>query len=470
MGRGLTGFGALLALLFALSQGESAFAGTAARPSSAGASELTVGETASLVGGAEGYEGGELFEGPLAAARKRVGDTVDLVEAGVASGALCTLEACQRARDASLCAPLRSLAQTERDACARFILTHAEGLRRAALPEVTPFRVSAVPLTVARARGGERPVTAVTRPGDGSPVVFHLGALKEAGEFSLLALLVHELGHKVSPASEKITETMLDAVGAALASLAATHLFPSQAAAPLPPTVEAKAWCGAVSSGEKAFVGGLVADLQGRVPEPAALSELSAKWDRAPAGLQDTQRAHVASAIAASPESRAAVVRDYFHDFLRRDPTEPELALALKRLGDGVSHLDLAASIAGHREYLASRGLAGDEAFVSSAFVDLHGRTPTAAELAEGVRLVRKYDRPTFVSASLKRAPAVATERWIGKLYGKLLNRPPSEGELREDLALFSGPGGWEAVASRLSSGTEYQLLQIKRWKNCSRR
>lgn len=435
--------------------------------------DLSAGEAASI-GSAEGYGGGEILEAALNQTRRRAIEALDALSREK-SEAWCDFSACASALDPAFCTPLRNLGDSRRKKCSAFLSRYARSLAAAAAPEASPFRVSGMPLTVTTAAGDVRAVAAITRYGTKQPIVFAVGSLKGLEAHAILALLVHELGHKLAPNERPITDDMeleafskgselLDAVGVSVAAYAASHLPPVQDPPYLPEGVLAR-FCGLAHDPKGAFIVGLYADLQERLPTADEVASRSKELMPVEA---EAARFQLARDLSTSEATRSLLIRDYFQRFLQRPPVDAEFKFHSRRLASAVPHFAVVASLIGNKEFARTRGIEDDTTFISVAFLETHGRQPTADEQKEAVAFLKRSDRATLASLWFQKPGSPATARWLGHIFQKLLNRAPTSTELAEARELFLADKGWEAVVSRILGGQEYLGLQRKRLSTCS--
>jgi hypothetical protein len=146
--------------------------------------------------------GGDLVARFLEVSRFSLNETVSLILRNPESPSLCQ---CPKEKlrgidqDGILCQTLLQLSDEQRKFCRRFLNeTSPDYLRLNSGSPRVPFEVTTEPLWVSNAFGQRRPVDAVTRPGPEGSVQFHLPRLNEYSPSSLVALIGHELGHKVA--------------------------------------------------------------------------------------------------------------------------------------------------------------------------------------------------------------------------------------------------------------------------------
>lgn len=96
--------------------------------------------------------------------------------------------------------------------------------------------------------------------------------------------------------------------------------------------------------------------------------------------MQTSLRMRAAAALewVSSAEARTPVIRDLFQHYLRRDPSAPETASALRQFGAGVTQDELSVQLLVSAEYAVTRTTT--TAYANAVYPDLLGRPPTAAE------------------------------------------------------------------------------------------
>jgi hypothetical protein len=180
---------------------------------------------------------------------------------------------------------------------------------------------------------------------------------------------------------------------------------------------------------EGAFVAGSYRDLLGR---QVTAEELSF-WQSSLTG--GTTHAQMAGSITTGSEYRAALIGSLYAKFLHRSPSSGDLSFWTQALAAGSTDEDVVAGIVGSPEYYA---LAEESVtkFISSAYLGLLGRAPTAGEQSywQAQNLTESTNRvqmvKTLATSSEYRANA------INGVYARFLHRSPSATEFER-----RGPG-----------------------------
>lgn len=168
------------------------------------------------------------------------GDTVDaFLEATRTSPLLNTISDIANDKRRNTLPPLCNindlafLSETEKQFCHQFILDSIDALRNMN-SGLTPveFKIQTEPLLVPDKDGVLRPVKAATLLDSTSPILFHYDSIKNMVPKDLLALLIHEFGHKVTTsANSHVSDNdpigpfangrrLLDSIGIAFSSYA----------------------------------------------------------------------------------------------------------------------------------------------------------------------------------------------------------------------------------------------------------
>ena len=123
-----------------------------------------------------------------------------------------------------------------------------------------------------------------------------------------------------------------------------------------------------------AFIAGVYRDELGRAASP---SEESA-WRSSLGG--GSSREAMAETLLAGSEYRARLISALHLRFLRRVPTPSDQSFWLSQLGAGASDEDVIAGLIGSSEYFANQAGGSNANFISKAYGDLLGRSPSATE------------------------------------------------------------------------------------------
>lgn len=421
---------------------------SASIPARADDAAPTVGETIASTGfgNADIYAGGEPRLARIELARKRLAATLAYLAARPDVDA-CAVPRCAPGQSASVCATLGALTPPQRRTCAAFVrdnLSRLRGITESA--GARTFAISSTPLVVTE-KGMPRSVAAMTRA---DRAIFHAGAVDTLAEDALVALVFHELAHRLVGAAAVRDDTpagafargaeLLDAAGATIALVALEASAPSQEPPALPETAWRK-FCAA--------------------PDPHRAGMLA---DLAPEGEIVAAPGATAEELARTPAARRHWLRKQFGKYLMRAPLAEEEAFFLERLEGGAGPEALLASLVASPEYVPRE--AADAQFVRRFYADFAQREPAPEEIRVALSRLSRADRATWAHEAL------ATSREIAKAmargwYGELLNRSPSQAEV-EDVAARLGAGEtWASLQQRLLASPEYTGLQRKRATRC---
>lgn len=423
------------------------------------------------------YEGGDPFYERLGAAREKVNQALSLITAGLDTDTLCEPSACGKGAGKTLCHALESLGAEARRECRAFLVGRAAELARLDTDASSPFQVSPMPLTVPGPKGAPIAVSAMTTKEPKAPIVFHAARASALSASELVALIAHELGHKVAVAGAYVDDIrrvgsfpsgrlFLDAVGAAIASYAARHTLPPQAPPPVPAAIAASDACRYGADAAAKYLLGIAVDSEGKLPPPDVFQDWRRRYLAIAASGGETGRQALVGGILSGARARGEAVAQIFRKFLLRAPTAEELELMTGRLGTGVSYDELVASVLGDVEYMAARDAKTAEGFVTSAFLDLLGRPPTPDETKAYVAKFRLANQPT-VALLIQRSGTHSWEHLVETWYREYLNRAPSVDEKRQLVEALKAGEGWEKARALILSSDEYAALQAVRWPSC---
>ncbi len=443
---------------------------------------------ASGLGTGEIYSGGDPRHPRLEGARAQLNQALRLVKAGTDAASLCTPKQCRATSDAALCHVLQALSKPQQDYCRAFLGSSAEKMLELDTDERTPLVLSSVPLYTAGDKPGAlRPVAAITKRGPKGAIAFHEGTIDSLSQSSLLALLTHELGHKISvgnnvsigdePAVGPFAHghELLDAAGAALGLFAPEYATPAQQPPSLPETFTPEKSCPLAGDVTSQLILGMLADTEGLLPAAERISSIRARLEAlARESSLESARVAVARETFASRAARGEVVSAMFRRHLLRAAEAEEIRLMAARLDGGDPYESVLASILGDNEYASAHGAASDAAggrggYVSAIFLDLTGRKPTTLETETTVRQLESFDRASWALAFLtKNTDAVShlVESW----YRRYLNRVPSRAESAEAMKRLAAGEGWDVARAQLMASAEYLALQQARFAGCGRK
>lgn len=195
-------------------------------------------------------------------------------------------------------------------------------------------------------------------------------------------------------------------------------------------------------------------DMLGRPADAAALDVLGGQLEKG------TPRADIAQLVLSSLEYRTRLIQSYYARFLKRQPSNPELAALLDLLGSTRDET-IEAYILGGNEYFVNRGGSTNDGFVDALYQDLLGRTPSSSERTTLVnQLAQGTSREDLAAFVLKSAEA--RTRLIQNLYQSLLGRPPSQAEVDAFLARYAQGATNEAIAAAVLASQEYVDKSVK--------
>lgn len=439
--------------------------------------DFSVLRAVAVAGNGQGYSGGDPEGGRLAAARERLRKALSLIVRGHAPSGLCSPRACGPGRgDPALCHALAALPSADTGACRAFLVETAAQLLEASSPERSPLALSAMPLTASVPGLPGRRVAALT-PRAGGAIVVHAASVAASSREGLVALLLHEIGHRVAwrggPIDDEVVVTgtssrgaaLLDAAGAAIALFSDTQVIPAQAPPPVPEGGDRGAICARATDLESRYVLGLALDSSGETPDGATLARWRGAAASAIAAGDEDAVARVALAATSSREARARFIDELFRLALLRKPTVSELERTQSRLAAGLSYDAVVASVLGDPQYTTAHAHGTQEQFVVSVFVDLVGRLPTAGEAAPYT--ASALDHAT-IARRIFRREAGAAERLVREWFTRYLNREPGAAERDAYVAMVRKGLSWEVARARILSLPEYRLLQSERFSRAA--
>lgn len=390
-------------------------------------------------GDAHGIGGGDPLDGILASVAQEVRDAIEMWEEGSA-------EHCPLSLSLDLCQRTIGLSKAQRRAIHAFGQSVSQAIGKLDL------RVSLVgsPLQYC-SRGACRQVRARTALSPKGEVQLHRAFAASASRDMLVALIAHELGHKVPlPQGHVKDETpvpgfasgreFLDAFGALVAWRASGRRLPGQQPPALPSGIETQRYCAAVAA-HGPVKAGFAVDLLGKA-EGASVRALQSK------------------------EWRQREIQRLFRELLGRQANGDELSLMEMLLSREANFATLSTALFTDREYANRHRLIEDRAYVERVLTDLLGRAPSGKELSQALADHRAMGREAFVLHWISENPTVR-ERRIARWFTRWLNRAPSASEqVRLNEGLAQGMS-WEGAQRMVLESSEYAGLQIKRSSNC---
>lgn len=430
-------------------------------------------------GDAHLYGGGDPTDEKLASARERLRQSFGLLRVGMDSESLCTADACVKSYDPALCQAVRAMAPLEQALCRKFLSERIDALSLAAESSQSPFVLSDKALVI-KEGGKSRPVGAITEHAvSKGAVTWHRETVRGMPLESILALFVHELGHRIgldektlvikdeAPLPPFVTgRKFLDAAGAAMALYAMEHSAPRQAPPAFPAGIELGKACAPRGDSVDRFLMGVAIDAERTVLGTGELSSWRALLPALSKASGEPLLLAFLQARLGSREARALEVRRLFRQTLLRAPSSAESALMVERLAAGVPYEAIVASLMGDREYATSRHADGPQQFIVAVYSDLFGRSPSYQELRRYLGQAQSIDRASTVLQIMKGARE-PWDRWVTAWYRDYLNRLPSSEEADEQARRLRGGAGWEAARASILSRPEYFALQALRWERC---
>lgn len=439
-----------------------------------GPQEWNILSQAGIPGNADFYGGGDLLKVRLVEARRRVSAALDGIRKGVGLSTLCNPRECAGIDDETVCGVLRAQNETQLKECLSFLTSNAATLEKLNRDEATPLAVSPMPLVA-----GGASVNAMTELSEKGKIIFHEATVKLLSQPALVALMGHELGHKLTIDKKHITDTaphgafatgrsFLDTIGAALASYSALHVLPMQSATPIPSKLDRKAACG--FGAKDSFALGAIVDLLGRLPTEKEWVSWRAELVQADktGGLAQA-RASFAEKIAVVPDARGRIIRELFSKFLKRDSDKEEEKLMLDRIAEGASYDAIASSILGDPLYLSSRRQSTDAQFLQAVYRELYGRAPRPDEAQALTTKVGLSDRASLAQVIYHQSDE-AWRKLAGEWYLKFLNRSATPAESAVLAARLKTGAPWDLVQASIVGDPEYAGLQRRRWEACAER
>jgi hypothetical protein len=206
-------------------------------------------------------------------------------------------------------------------------------------------------------------------------------------------------------------------------------------------------------SDNEAYVNKAYRDLTGQTPDPNTLAELTTDLN---AGQARTQ---VVSAIENTDAYRTYVVTTEFLHLLGRVPTAKELKsdiLLLERTG---SQEQLEAQLMGTKEYLLHRGGGTVNGFLNAAYADLAGQAPSAQQQVALRRRLKAGASRSAIVRSIQKQP-VACQYRVKVMFNELLRRAPDLTDSNDaSNALLAGARPEDVMTSLMASDEYYAHL-----------
>jgi hypothetical protein len=163
------------------------------------------------------------------------------------------------------------------------------------------------------------------------------------------------------------------------------------------------------------FIGALYQDLLGR-PIDASGQQIAGQLT---SGL--LTRAQVVDLYLSSTEHRERQVREYYQQFLGREPSAGEVSGLVSLLATGYDPVRTA--MLGSAEYFASQGGSTPGGFVQSLFMDLLGRSPTTSEQSTYVNALTSGVTTSAIANQVVNSPE-SHDRLVAQYYMRYLDRP----------------------------------------------
>lgn len=420
------------------------------------------------VGNAESYSGGDTVDKRLAAARQTLRESLVNIRLGRDLATLCTADGCGESGQSGNCLAVRVLTLPQQTFCREFLRNSATRLFELADASQTLFSVTDDPLEVTE-RGAPRPVAARTTTSASSPIHFQRNALEKLSRADLVALVAHELGHKVGINDQFVDgpypsgRDFLDVVGAALSLYSQAHETPVQAPPALPEGITATESCSAGREKGTSFLYGISADMEHADMGQERLSDWKRVFATGPAKDAEGARFRFAQRVISGEKARAIVVSSLYEKMLHRPATAREKRLALTQLERGVPYDRLLADLTVSHEYRGSKG--ETPTFLQEISLDLLGRSATTSEIEELSRRLTYMDRVTLVRSILNQNEE-AMGSLVGTWFREYLNRAPTVVEQESHVIRLKAGVSWETVRAYIAATNEYQSLQSQRFQS----
>lgn len=175
-----------------------------------------------------------------------------------------------------------------------------------------------------------------------------------------------------------------------------------------------------------------------------------------------TRSTVVASALVRKPAYYKALVREFYVEFMMRQPTARELNAGVAARRSGKTNETVISTLVGSDEYFTARAANDFTTWVNTIYQDLLGRAPSANELAtaQTMYLQQLGKSPSKARTAVAFNIVLTSDEYrtilITNYYNRLLQRPPSTNEIAEGLGSFATRGTDETILVDILGSLEY--------------
>jgi hypothetical protein len=191
-------------------------------------------------------------------------------------------------------------------------------------------------------------------------------------------------------------------------------------------------------------------DLFNRLPDPAGLASWTAALSRG------TPRVAVANAITGSTEYRSTLIAGSYQHYLGRLPDPTGLRGWLAAMGRGITISQMESGFIASAEYYAKSG-STDAGWVTKLYGDVLGRSASSGEVASWTAALRAGTSRARVAMGF----LLSTERLntvVDGYYVHLLGRHTDPTGQRTWVAILQAGGRNEAIIGGIIASQEYYL------------
>jgi hypothetical protein len=195
------------------------------------------------------------------------------------------------------------------------------------------------------------------------------------------------------------------------------------------------------------WVNQIYIDLLGRTADAASISGFTALL------TGGTPRTTVALSVLTSAEYRNRLMTSFYATFLHRTPSAAELSFWLPAFAANLSDEQIEAQLVASPEYFALSG-GTNAGWINRIFIDVLGRTPSAAETSSFSGFLGSSSRATAGLSILKSSEAV--NRRVQQYYTTFLRRSATTAEAGALVPAILGGVSDEQVIAQILAGDEY--------------
>jgi hypothetical protein len=202
------------------------------------------------------------------------------------------------------------------------------------------------------------------------------------------------------------------------------------------------------------WITSLYSKVLGRAPDSAGLSTALANI----LNSYQPQRLADATTLDTSTEYRTDLVISFYQTYLRRSPSQAEIAAVVAQLASGTTDEQLISILVGSLEYYQNPKLGNSDnaTWLNQAYLDILGR---ARDIAGSQGFLNGLNNGTLTRTQVANALLASQEyqqRLVTELFTNYLGRSPSAQEMANELSAIAAGATDEQLAAQILASDEY--------------